>query len=151
MSQIILHHAESIEQFPHAFFQAAQYAAKSTFRKQQTETLVRIGSILYSGAKLIGGSYNQDEHTWTEQHYLYHAEVRNINRLLNKLYKQQGPNANPMTTSKMTLYVVHLANRPGYFWKNAKPCQHCEKVIRSVNINRIFYSINDTTYGEMRI
>jgi tRNA(Arg) A34 adenosine deaminase TadA len=46
------------------------------------------------------------------------------------------------------IWVVRVSRRDGSF-RLARPCVHCEKILRQSGVRRCFYSISETEYGTL--
>ena len=45
-----------------------------------------------------------------------------------------------------TVFVVRVNNTDGLY-RNAKPCRTCENIMRTRGVSKVYYTINNNTYG----
>lgn len=112
---------------------ASKVAKKSTMAQQH-------GCILVYKSKVVSSGYNScmDQHKFS-----IHAEMDAINKAKKILTKHELKNCK--------LYVVRIGQETMNFpLKYSKPCPKCLRIISSVGIERVFYSINsDTKYCQL--
>jgi tRNA(Arg) A34 adenosine deaminase TadA len=92
------------------------------------------GAVLYQGKKIISKGHNKT----IVKDVIFnsiHAEMSAIKNAKQLKIKR---------SNNLTMYVVRI-NRNGVFL-NSKPCEHCQKIMKSFGVHKCIYSSTD---GEM--
>lgn len=74
-------------------------------------------------------------------------------RLDGELRKSFGPAHSEARLAKKldvgaTVYVVRVS-KVDMSWSLARPCQSCQRILRSRGVKKVFYTISDNEYGVM--
>ncbi len=114
---------------------ALKTALKSSFEQH------RIGAVIVKGSRILSTGYNQRRPSNILKNPTLHAEAAAILKLL-KAGRQHD-------LVGSTIYVSRIT--PGGRVALAKPCYNCMALIKSVGINRIYYTTNDNTTESIRV
>lgn len=104
----------------------------------------RHGAVLAKGNKLIRSACNEnryccfaDHHRQEPGHGTLHAEIAVVVGVDRKI------------TLNKDVYVVRVNSSNDFM--NSKPCQMCQTVMAHVGIKKVYYSIDNYTYGVMKL
>jgi deoxycytidylate deaminase len=121
------------------FYSKAMYIAqKSTMRQKHGCVIV------YNNKEIIAEGYNHIRNNNMEHLHSIHAEMEAIKKL-----KQIIKNKDKNFINKCKLYVVRIGT--GTYeapLKQSSPCPHCTKAIIDVGIQRVCYSVDDSSFEE---
>ena len=104
--------------------------------------LFRHGCIATYGGKIIATGYNTskyDKNTCT-----CHAEVNVLNALYNNYCRKQKREKILKILKKTTLYISRLTQ--GGFSDDSAPCVDCLQVIKTYNIKKIIFCMNNNYF-----
>lgn len=119
------------------FTEAKKQALKSTIRHRHGCIIV------YADKKIVSRGYNYTINANSTTFISIHAEVSAIKKLHTK-YRTKD------FLSKCTLYVVRIApdSLKNHF-KISIPCENCTKIINSVGIPKVIFSLTHETFGTL--
>lgn len=103
---------------------AEKQALKSPFLKH------RVGAVIMKGSRVLSTGFNSIGYSKLSKRPTRHAEAAAIIKLL-----QEGRLSD---LAGSVLYVTRFT-KSGTL-SCAKPCSHCEELIRSVGISKVFYT-----------
>ena len=114
---------------------AEKQALKSPFLKH------RVGAVVMKGSRVLSSGFNSLRYSHITGRPTRHAEASAIGKLL------QERRISDLAGSD--IYVTRFT-RAGHV-SCARPCPHCESLIRSVGIRRVFYTDFDGSTKEMKL
>lgn len=114
---------------------ALKTALKSSFEQH------RIGAVIVKGSRILSTGFNQRRPSGLLKTPTLHAEAAAILQIL-KAGRQHDLVGADIYVSRVT---------PGGRVALAKPCFNCMNLIRSVGINRIYYTTNDNSTESIKL
>ncbi len=113
---------------------AKKQALKSKFGRH------RVGAVIVKGNRVLSTGYNERRYSNITKHSTIHAEEAAVVALLKERRFSD--------LAGSSIYVTRYT--AGGSIGLAKPCGRCSKLLRSVGVNRCYYSDNDG-YGELKL
>ena len=111
-------------------------------RAEKSVVIYRHGCIATYGGKIIASGYNTskyDKNTCT-----CHAEINVLNTLYNNYCRKQKKEKILKIFKKTTLYISRLTQ--GGFSDDSAPCIDCLHVIKTYNIKKIIFCMNNNYF-----
>lgn len=113
------------------FFNAAKrQSKKSTY-------MHKMGAVVVKKNKIISTGYNKP----TKTHPLSENEFKTVHAELDAIL---GLSDEEIYGSHVYIFREYKSGEPA----TAKPCKHCEKLLRKKGVSKVFYTCSETQYKE---